>query len=84
MLSKELSFIFFDNFDSCMLNRFSNEYLKDGLYFIFIIVEVGITLENLSCLVVTFGVGDEDSVRSLVDEVVRLDHLLINHVVVII
>ena len=50
----------FNYFYSSMFNRLSNKYLKNWFNFIFVIEEIGISIENLSCLRLSFRIWNEN------------------------
>ena len=83
MLVQLTFLVFLDYFNSSMLNALADQNLKNGLHFVFIIKQVWITLENLSLLSFTLGVGDENCSGRPVDVVVGINVVLVHHVLVV-
>ena len=73
MLLEHRVLILFNDLDSCVLDGLTNEHLENGLNFIFVIEQVGVTFEYLSGFHFSFGVRNENSRWWTVDVVVWLD-----------
>lgn len=81
MLLEYCIFIFFNDFDSSMLERFADKHLQDGLHLILIIKEIWITFKNLSCFRLSFWIWNEDCIWRPVDVVVWRNFTLGNEAI---